>query len=319
MEYEMPLSEDLAAELSRFWEATFETSYAWLQSVLAGQERVHNRDIVYLIRDGERLAGTCHLTIPVRQSRLGGLGEVATVPEYRDQGIATQLCTRARDEFRRQGGEALFLGTGNPAAARIYARLGWRKLAGTNVMAFISSDDSPEAFLVDHFREGGSVTVAPATPAARIPMIPLFVCPHDDRVLDANTGMVSTRYAVQHSCMGLYPRYEALLPDELGTWFGARTEQGHWVGLSTARLDTSGAYRVDGFVHHKYQDIWEELIRAAMHWALATGACRCGARVACEDKAKRRRFQALDFVEAGADEAFNIGTRKMETIRLEHT
>ena len=314
--HEMPLSSDLAAELSRFWEATFETSYTWLQGVLAGEERVHNRDTVYLIRDEDRLAGTCHLTIPTGCPQVGGLGEVATAPEYRHQGIATQLCTYARDEFHRQGGEALFLGTGNPAAARIYTRLGWRKLAGAHVMAHISSGDSPEAFLVDCFRDGGPVTVAPATPVARIPMIPLLMCPHDDMVLDANTGMISTRYTVQHSCMGLYPRYEALLQDTRGMWFGAHTEQGRLLGLSTAQFDAAGACRVDGFMHHDYPHVWENLIRAAIRWCITAGGSGCWAQVACEDEDKRSRFSALGFVEAGAGEAFDIADREVETIRL---
>jgi len=48
------------------------------------------------------------------------------------------------------------------------------------------------------------------TPAARIPMIPLLVSPHDEVMLDANAGMVSTKFAVQHLCMGLFPRYDRL-------------------------------------------------------------------------------------------------------------
>ena len=317
MEYEMPLPKDLAAELSRFWETTFETSYAWLQSVLDGEEWAHNRDTVYLIRDGEQLAGTCHLTVPVRQPHLGGLGEVATAPECGRQGIATKLCTRARDEFHRRGGEALFLGTGNPVAARVYTRLGWRKLAGTHVMACISSGDSPEAFLADSFRQDRSVTVAPATPAARIPIIPLLVCPHDDIVLDANAGMVSTRYAVQHSCMGLYPRYEALLQDMRGMWFGAYAEQGHLAGLSSAQLDADGACRVDGFVHHSHPHAWEGLIRAAIDWGAAVGGSVCWAHVACEDEEKRSRFAVLGFVETGVEEALTIADQKTAVIRLE--
>ena len=49
-----------------------------------------------------------------------------------------------------------FLGTVNPAAARVYHRLGWRKLAGAEVMANILSGESPEAFLVEYFQKGAS-------------------------------------------------------------------------------------------------------------------------------------------------------------------
>ena len=39
----------------------------------------------------------------------------------------------------------------------------------------ITSGDSPEAFLVDYFRGQGQTSVRPATPEARIPMIPLVL------------------------------------------------------------------------------------------------------------------------------------------------
>ena len=50
------------------------------------------------------------------------LGEVATDPKQRRSGISTRLCACALEEFRGNGGEAIFLGTGNPDAARVYYR-----------------------------------------------------------------------------------------------------------------------------------------------------------------------------------------------------
>ena len=59
---------------------------------------------------------------PRANPEFAGIGEVATRPEYRGQGIANRLCRQALDEFAEQGGEVVFLGTENPAAARIYRR-----------------------------------------------------------------------------------------------------------------------------------------------------------------------------------------------------
>ncbi len=314
---EVPLSEDLAEELIGLWETTFETSYDSFHSVLAAGESAQNRDTVYLIRKGEDLGGTCHLTVSRSNPGLGGLGEVATPPEFRRMGIATALCADACEDFRRQGGRALFLGTVNPEAARVYARLGWRKLAGATVMALITNGDSPEAFLVDTFRESGPVTVAPATAAERIPMIPLLVTPHDWQVLDANAGMFSTRYAVQHSCMGLYPRYEALLREGRGAWFGARTDRGLLVGLSTARLDESGRCQVDGFVHQNASAAWEDLLQAAVRWGVEQGASLCRARLSVEDEEKRSCFESLGFHTAGTGEGFDLDGRQVASLRME--
>ena len=113
---EQPLPADVIEELAQFWEAIFEASYDDLRPVLAGAEVADNRNLIYLIREGGQLAGTSQLTTSRAVPALGGLGEVATAPAYRGRGIATRLCARARDDFRAQGGQALYLGTVNPAA-----------------------------------------------------------------------------------------------------------------------------------------------------------------------------------------------------------
>ena len=313
----VPLPEGLIPELTLFWEEIFETSYEGFKPIFAGDEIEDNEDILYLMRQGENLAGTSHLTVGNASPRLGGLGEVATPPAFRRQGIAAQLCEAARDDFREQGGEAFFLGTGNPAAARIYYRLGWRKLAGANVMALIVSGNSPETFLVDYFREAeGQTTIVPGTSAQRIPMIPLIVCPHDWQVLDANAGIFSTRYAVQSSCMGLYPKYDALIQGQSGAWFGAGADSGHLIGLATARLDGSGVCHVDGFTHQRCLKAWGDLIQTAMDWGADRGATEWRGTLSVEDEDKRSLFESLGFEVAGEGEMFTLGERRVPSALL---
>lgn len=315
--FEPPLPEDLTEELIAFWKGTFGTPYEGFRAALQGAERAQNRDVLYLMQRGERLGGTCRLTVSRANPRLGGVGEVATSLEFRRQGIAGALCARALEDFGAHGGQALFLGTSNPDAARVYHRLGWRKLPGANVMAFIAGGDSPEAFLVDLFREGGAAAVGPGTAVDRIPMIPLLISPHDWQALDANAGMFSTRYVVQISCMSLYTRYEALTREGRGAWFSARTDRGLVVGLSSACLDGSGGCRVDGFTHPNDPDVWKDLIQAAMRWGTARGAPSCRARVSVEDEDKRTLFEALGFQEVGTGEAFDLEGKQVASVLLE--
>lgn len=317
VEIEVPLQESLVDELVDFWQAIFKTSYEDFRSVLTGAECAQNRDIIYLARKGKQLAGTCHLTISKSGACLGGLGEVAVASEFRRRGIASTLCTRAHDTFCEKGGQALFLGTVNPAAARVYRRLGWRKLAGANVMVFITNGNSPEAFLVDYFREQGPVTIAPGTAFDRIPIIPLLISPHDWQVLDANVSMFSTRYVVQNSCMFLYPRYEALLRDGRGAWFGARTYQGRLVGLSTVRLSKSDIAKVDGFAHQNSLGCWKDLIQAAVRWAAERSVPLCGAYISVEDEDKQSLFESLGFRKVGTGDFFNLDGRRVGSVRLE--
>ncbi len=315
---EPPLPADVIEELANFWETIFETSYDDLRLVLAGGEVADNRNLVYLIREGGELAGTSQLTISQSVPALGGLGEVATSPAYRGRGIATRLCARARDDFRAQGGRALYLGTINPAAARVYYRLGWRNLAGTTVMACTTGGDSPEGFLVDYFRgQGSRPRIVAGTAAARIPMIPLIVMPHDWQVLDANVGLYSTRYVVQHSCMFLYPRFEALTREGRGAWFGAQSASGAFLGLATARLDGDGGCQVDGFVYRTAQDVWSELLWAAMRWGAGRGASVCWAGVSVEDEEKQAWCSALGLRAAGPAATFDLDGRSVEAVRLE--
>ena len=319
MKLDVPLSENLARELHAFWERIFGGPGDIPLEVFLGREQEHNHNSVYLMRRGPRLAGTCNLTISKSVPTLGGFGEVATEPEFRGYGIATKLCGQAVEDFRSLGGQALFLATGNPDAARVYCRVGWRRLAGCNVMANIVTDDSPEDFLVDYFRAiDAPIAIAPATPAVRIPMIPLIVMPHDWQVLDANlTSMYSTRYCLQSSCMGLYPRYESVTEDGCGAWFAARAVAGHVVGLSTARLDCLGNCRVDGFVHKRFLDSWRDLIQAAVDWGLNHGAPVIRVLVSIEDEEKRALFESVGFGGSCPGKEFDLGGRYMRSVWME--
>jgi GNAT superfamily N-acetyltransferase len=146
MRVEAPIPAALTEELQEFWGDILGHSDEHPPDVppeaYLGSETDHNRLTVYLERQAATLAGTCAITVPKKHPILGGFGEVATRPELRGGGIATRLCGRAVEEFRAAGGQALFLGTVSPAARRIYHRLGWRKLAGAEVMANISTRDT---------------------------------------------------------------------------------------------------------------------------------------------------------------------------------
>ena len=150
-------------------------------------------------------------------------------------------------------------------------------------------------------------------------MIPLIVCPHDWQVLDANAVIFSTRYALQSSCMGLYPKYDALPQQQSGTWFGAQTDSGHLIGLATARLDGSGVCHVDGFTHQRCLGTWEDLIQAAMDWGADRGATEWRGTLSVEDEDKQALFKSLGFEPAGEGEAFALGERQVPSALLKRS
>ena len=315
---EVPLSEGLAREVYAFWERIFGPGDTPIEFLL-GSERHCNDASVYVARQEGRIAGTCFSVVSRALPALGGFGGVATEPALRRGGVATRLCRAAVEDFRAGGGQALFLGTGNPDAARVYHRLGWRKLAGSNVWANVTQDLSPEEFLVDYFRSiEQPIEAAPATPRLRVPMIPLIATPHDWHVLDANPGgMLSTRYRLQTSTMGQYPKYQAVAEDGRGAWFAAGTDDSRAVGLSSARLDEEGRCRVDAFTHRRFGVHWEALARAAMEWGEVRGASAFRARVSVEDEEKRGLFESLGFRAAGAGDDFELDSRAVGSLWLE--
>lgn len=321
---EAPLSEpELIHELLGVWKSIFKMSFEELRPILEGDECSENVDVIFLAREGGELAGTSHLTISKAVTALAGLGEVATSTSFRRRGIGEKLCQMALDEFRQRRGQSIFLGTSNPDAARLYHRLGWRRLPGTNVMLNLLNNDSPEPYLVDYFRgldgsNGPKVVVGTASPDVRIPMIPLCIVPHDWQVLDANARMYSIRFHHQGGCMSLYPMYQAVRSVGKGEWFAARTEQGKVVGLASARLGDSNEACIDGFAHRNFAEILEALVRSAVAWAQERNAASCYALISAEDEEKQKRFASMGFLESREGQIeFELGGRQIRSLRME--
>jgi hypothetical protein len=191
-------------------------------------------------------------------------------------------------------------------------------------MVCVANGQTSDAYRNDYFSGDGPTTVVAGSAAERIPMIPLIVASHAWQVMDANTGVYSTRCALQVSCMGLYPRYASLTRNGLGAWFASRTVLQRTVGLSTARLDRRGGCQVDGFMHPNYSAGWERLLQSPVSWAVEHGAHYCWVRVSAEDEDKISCFEAIGFhavrQDRGAlDAPFNVNGKQIEAIRLQRS
>ncbi len=317
--FETPISEDLAQELFAFWEEVFGPEDPDIPiGVFLGDEAHHNRHVVLLERDGDTLAGTCGIMTPRANSEFAGIGEVATRPEYRGRGIAGRLCREALDEFAANGGEVVFLGTENPGAARIYQRLGWRRIAGSTVYANVVSGGSPEEYSVDYFRTPSPVNIVAGDASMRVPMIPLLLTPHDWQVLDGNlpTPMVSTRYAMQNSCMGLCRKYYYLVKRDDAEWFAAKTSDGRLVGIATAFIDAENICHVDGFIHKQFSDSYHALITAAIDWRQQRDSTGFVTRLSVEDEEKREEFEGLGFRYGAEDGVFAVDGRDVPAVAM---
>lgn len=291
-----PLDDGLAGQLCQLWHDTFQVDYTPIQRVLLGSERDTNLDIVYFVQDGGQIVATTHITVSRSDARIGGLGEVATVPDHRGRGLAGALCRQAAEEFDAAGGEGLFLGTANPTAARVYQRLDWENLPNTNVMLRTGS----QAFIEQYFRSGAGqpVEIAASNSAQRVTMIPLILAGHESVVLDANAELFAVHSRRQKSCMGLYPRYESLAED--GAWFSATRQDGATVGLSSARRVDGQAIQIDTFTHNTAAaTVADDLLRRAADWAASQPEPVVQAICATTDQRKRELFKELNLQPTG--------------------
>jgi len=313
-----PLNVQTTNNLFNFWSNIFgpQTDPDIPKHVFTGSEARYNSNATYFEKQNEVIASTCVLTVPIKITGIGGLAEVATDPLFRRKGLASKLCSVALQDFQSNDGEALFLGTGNPEAARIYHQLGWRKITGANVMVNITSNISPEEYLTDRFTKHDKLIVELATPIARIPMIPLLINPHDWHVLDVNCGMFSTKYGIQNSCMGLYRRYSHIRAHGNGEWFTASTIDGKIVGISSAYMLDKNVCRVDGFSHKTFEDCWSELIDMAIQWGSNKGAVTICANLSVQDEEKHSFFSNKKFTNTGRIIQIQYSGRQIESIEL---
>ena len=270
-----PFPTGLIDEFLSFWERVFHYSFHETSGILRGEESANNTDVLYVARDGQRLAATCHLTISQTDPRLGGVGEVAVPDEFRRQGLATTLCETARDNFFARGGEALFLGTENPQARRIYERLGWQQLPGTTVMVCTKQPAAAKTFLEHWFQPSSRpCQIKVAGSDLRIPLIPLALIDHPWTILDVHADLLSSRHYLQHSCMGLYPRYEQLA--STGVVLAAWTEDHQLRGLASVKIDDQCA-SIDAFAYDFDQSngLWKQLIRRGLQWVAERPISEC--------------------------------------------
>ena len=296
--FEAPIQESLIQELIELWETIPElhTNEEW-QRELLGLEPSFNRILIYIVRERGRVVAMCQFYISRRMPILSEFSYPGTRPECRGRGIATELWGAAIDDMKAMRVEAIFLGTFDRIAFRLYRRLGFSKLPASLTFVQALNGLSAEEFLVDWFRDAGSVTVSSGDPGDQLPSYPLIVSPHDWQILDANAGLMSTRYSLHRTFRGLYLKCANVGDDENGARFSATMSDGKVVGMSTARLEDDGTCAVDGFVHHRYPDSWDDLILAAIGFGNSRGARAVHACVSREDIEKCQRFAALGFQE----------------------
>lgn len=317
--YEAPLAGELANQVVDLLNEVFgDEGRDMLSGILKGQQVDAFSDTIYVARCDGKLVAENRLTAQKNSPWIGALGQVATLKEHRGHGLAKRLCQWAAEDFQMLKGRAIFLGTGEGIAARVYGRCGWQRLANSNVWARITEAKSPEEFLVDYFRVGRDlpVEICPGNYSYRTTIVPFIVMPHDWVLLDANASMLSTRYAFQYSSEGLYQRYDPI--EREGNWFVLKRSDGVVVGIVSAKFQEDGSCWVDAFTHRYYQDKWVgQLYEHATRWAQRKGAKIVQSGCADSDFLKKDLCQSLGFKFGGEKRQFSFAGKDLELLVCE--
>ena len=241
--YESPFE---CSEVLKLWGEIFGSEEAVLETPqVNGAERTENLDIVFVAKEEDQILGTIHGTIPRSMPSVCGLSAMCTTPAARGKGLGRLLFTKIVEEMETQGVKTMFLGTGNPIAAKLYKSCGFSYLPGSKVMVRFASGDYVDFQRETFLKKPKSIEIRPGSADMRIPLIPLALYWTPYLLLDCNTNLVSSEYITQFACMSLYPRYMKLV-EEGGVFWQARNEEGV-LGAVASVMPTELGMRADFF------------------------------------------------------------------------
>lgn len=125
----LPYLEQLAPLLQEEW-SEFEPwsdKYIILERLINRIEDVSFANVWVMLTDDNKViatASTIHQEIPHLQNYLWWLGEIYTHPQYRGQGVASQLITTICQEFWSKTDEPIYLYT--PDQQQFYKKMNWQ-------------------------------------------------------------------------------------------------------------------------------------------------------------------------------------------------
>lgn len=265
---------------------------------LMGKEAAVNKDVVWEAWEKDQLLGTIHVTIPKSNPTICGLSAMATHPSVRGKGLGRILFAKIIEEFESQGVTTAFLGTSNPIAAKLYHSLGFSFISGSHVMVRYRKGDTVD-FCRDNFSPVcESFRILTDDSAIRIPLIPLVVLGGNTKVLDVNANLFHRDFVTQRSCMGLYPRYDALLSSG-GHFYAAVDNDRGVLGAMVSTMPTEEGIRADFYCCDGFAGVLPQLMDA------------CGENVYLQiaecDAKKQEMAKALGFSPVGESKMLPCG------------
>jgi GNAT superfamily N-acetyltransferase len=306
-----PLPPDEARRFARFVERFLVEEY--LHDILLGKFSEEACFTAGLALLGDSVLGTCWSGWGRERPDIAVMGGVATAEAYRGQGLASAVVGAVCERFDVAGGRLLCLGTSNPAARRIYERLGFRLVAG-----HIFCRAAHGARLDEGFAAGQAVAARPASWREMASIVPLYLLPHPCVLADAGIGLPSARVAEPRRCVRIFcDLWKSIEP--AGRWAVLRNDRGWPVASALARSSAPSAagFSVDFLWHPDYS---VQAAAFAADWLKeieAASGCACRMLICEGDDWKLREARALGFERAdGGGGTVDLNGRKVPLLRF---
>jgi GNAT superfamily N-acetyltransferase len=260
------------ARILHFLEEAFDTHDVPLDRIIVGEFEDTMRNVFYAGEINGEMVASSWYTVPRNRSDIGVFGEVFTRPEHRGKRIALHLTNICRDDFVAQCGNALYLATENPTAARVYEKAGYEVYTG-NVMRFLAKPD-PD-FDGSLFSNTGQATPRAAVWGDLPKVVALCVYPHRCMLRDYPSRSLSSRHSLQKRCVSLFWPMWKDGEAKGGRFDVLENDDYRVVGLARVVPSEADFERhvgtLDFVVHDSYQAQAAELIKYSVSHGLGNG------------------------------------------------
>ncbi len=265
------------------------------KNLLSGSEVKSNQIKLYVYEKAATVLSSAIIIINNNNPSISGVGEVCTSVNSRGKGLANALCEKIVDDyFLNNQSRAIFLGTINPVAEKIYKSLGWQMIKNTNVMFNSKNQDDFESFLLTYNKPNSTKIITKGNSDFRISIIPFVLSQRSKNQIDLNSKVNLINKL--SSCLGLYNKYDSLYVKK-GNWFSVSDNENRLFSIVSYLEKEDKKFRIDGLFNYLYYDEAKKLVEFVINKLVNQKPNKISVEIYKKDTSKLQMFHELGFIE----------------------
>ncbi len=296
--YTIPISQKKSSNLYDLWiKNGFENekNIDINKSLLSGSEVQSNLIKLYVYENKDQILSSAVIVMNIQNPSIAAIGEVCTSLNSRGKGLANSLCEKIiEDYFSNYQNNAIFLGTVNPIAEKIYKSLGWKNIDNSLVMFNSKNQDDFESFLNKYNKNELRKNISEGNSNFRLSIIPFVLSIRSNNQIDLNSKINLINKT--SSCLGLFNKYESLQFRQ-GKWFSLSDDENRIFSIVSYLEENNKSFRIDGLFNKFYYDDSKKLIKFLVNKLVNQKANKIYAEIYKKDELKLQLFHELGFTE----------------------